>query len=150
MHKNHADENYENTHKRYANRYAIRTLNAEAVAEFYATVFELSPTNRKQGDENYHLTDGRVTLSIMPWEIGKFIGQSIKRAGPDHIGFHVEDVEAFKADVEELNGQNTFMMSRPLGGRKENEIRKAMLAANCLGQHQIADPDGNWIDISDQ
>lgn len=150
VHKAHADDQYSHRPKRYANRFAIRTLNVEKVAEFYAEVFELQPTNRKEGDANYHLTDGRMTLSIMPWNIDKFVGQSIKRPGPDHIGFHVEDLDAFEADVVELREENTFMMSRPLGGSKEAEVRKNMLAADALGAFQIADPDGNWIDITDQ
>ncbi len=150
VHKAQADEKYGRAQKRYANRYAIRTLNAEQVAEFYANVFELQPTNRKEGDKNYHLSDGRMMLSIMPWSIDKFVGQSIKRPGPDHIGFHVEDLEKFKADVVELRQENTFMTSRPLGGSKEAEVRKNMLASDALGEFQIADPDGNWIDITDQ
>ena len=150
VHKAHADDQYDRAPKRYANRYAIRTLNAEKVAEFYANVFDLQPTNRKQGDANYHLTDGRMTLSIMPWSIDKFVGQSIKRPGPDHIGFRVENLESFKADVVELREANTFMTSRPLGGSKEAVVRKNMLASDALGEFQIADPDGNWIDITDQ
>ncbi len=150
VHKAQADEKYGREQKRYANRYAIRTLNAEKVAEFYANVFELQPTNRKEGDANYHLTDGRMMLSIMPWSIDKFVGQSIKRPGPDHIGFRVENLETFKADVVELREANTFMTSHPLGGSKEAVVRKNMLASDALGEFQIADPDGNWIDITDQ
>src|SRR5215467_371187 len=45
---------------RYINKFAIRTPNAEACAEFYADVFELQPVNRETG-AGYHLTDGRMT-----------------------------------------------------------------------------------------
>lgn len=150
VHKQHAEDDYNRAPDRYANRYAIRTMNAEACAEFYSSVFELQPTNRREGDENYHLTDGRMTLSIMPWTIDKFLGFSIKRSGPDHIGFKVEDLDAFKADVAELAEWNTFFESRKLGGNKESEVRKAHFTNNALGDYQIADPDGNWIDITDQ
>ncbi len=138
------------TQDRYFNRFAIRTPNAEACAEFYAEVFELQPTNRKEGDPNYHLTDGRVTLSLMPWSIDVFAGIAIKRPGPDHIGMRVEDMEAFKKDVVRLGGKNTFLASRPLGGSPEAEVRRDMLAANALGSYQIGDPDGNWIDVTDE
>src|SRR2546423_786187 len=94
---------------RYINRFAIRTLNAEQVAEFYSEVFELKPVNGRAAD-GYHLTDGRVTLSILKWSPGKFAGMSVKRAGPDHVGFHVEDVVAFKQHVAEVAGIN----SRPV------------------------------------
>ena len=73
VHKDNAEKGYQAERTRYASLYAIRTLNPEQVAEFYATVFELQPVNRKEGDENYHLTDGRVILSIMPWKIDKFL-----------------------------------------------------------------------------
>ena len=113
-------------------------------------MFELQPANRKEGDESHHLTDGRMTLTIMPWHIEKFLGMSIKRPGPDHIGFKVEDLDAFKADVQELAEWNTFFASRPLGGSKEAEVRKKLFTGSALGGYQIADPDGNWIDITDQ
>lgn len=149
LHKDNAEKDYQTERTRYANRYAIRTLNTEQVAEFYATVFELHPVNRKEGDENYHLTDGRVTLSIMPWKIDKFIGMSIKRPGPDHIGFRVENVENFKKEAQELAGANTYMAGRALGGSKESEVRKQLFVGSALGGYQMADNDGNWIDVSE-
>ena len=148
VHKAHADDDYSRRPDRYANRYAIRTINAEECAEFYANVFELQPTNRQEGDENFHLTDGNMTLSIMPWRVEKFLGMSLKRPGPDHIGFKVEDIDAFKADVKELAEWNTCYASRPLGGSEEAEVRKNHFVSNALGEYQIADPDGNWIDIT--
>jgi catechol 2,3-dioxygenase-like lactoylglutathione lyase family enzyme len=150
VHRDHADQDYSRQQSRYANRYAMRTPNPDEVAQFYADVFELQPANRKEGDENHHLTDGRMTLTIMPWRIEKFLGMSIKRPGPDHIGFKVEDLDAFKADVQELAEWNTFFASRPLGGSKEAEVRKKLFTDNALGGYQIADPDGNWIDITDE
>src|SRR2546421_11078332 len=51
---------------RYFNKFAIRTPNAEECAEFYADVFELQPVNRNSAP-GFHLSDGRVTLSILPW-----------------------------------------------------------------------------------
>src|SRR5205814_4403239 len=50
---------------RYFNKFAIRTPNAEECAEFYADVFELQRVNRNSAP-GFHLTDGRVTLSILP------------------------------------------------------------------------------------
>ncbi len=149
IHKDNAENDYKTEKARYANRYAIRTPNPEQVAEFYTTVFELQPVNRKEGDENYHLTDGRVTLSIMPWKIEKFVGMSIKRPGPDHIGFRVENIEAFRKDALELADTNTYMAPRPLGGSKESAVRKQLFVGSALGGYQMADNDGNWIDISE-
>ncbi|MCZ6886194.1 MAG: VOC family protein [Alphaproteobacteria bacterium] len=130
-------------------RFAIRTPNAEECAEFYSEVLGLNLVNTPEGKEGYHLTDGRVILSLMQWDIEGFKGMSIKRPGPDHIGIKVPDVEAFKQEVQRLAEKNTFIAARPLGGSKEASTRRDKLAACALGDFQIADPDGNWIDITD-
>jgi catechol 2,3-dioxygenase-like lactoylglutathione lyase family enzyme len=135
---------------RYLNKFAIRTPNAEECAEFYRDVFELEPVNRKSDASGYYLTDGRVTLAILPWSIDVFAGMSIKRPGPDHIGFHVEDLEAFKARVAEVAGMNSYLAGVPLGGSPESEVRKRFFQSQATGKWQMSDPDGNWIDIADE
>ena len=132
---------------RYMNRFAIRTPNAEQVAEFYSEVFELAPANGGNPG-GWHLSDGRVTLSILPWSPGKFAGMSVKRPGPDHIGFHVEDLPAFKTHVAEVAGANPYLAPVPLGGSVESETRKELFRTSASGALQMADPDGNWLDIS--
>jgi catechol 2,3-dioxygenase-like lactoylglutathione lyase family enzyme len=131
-------------------RFAIRTVNAEEAAEFYADVFELQLTNRKEGDPNYHLTDGKVTLSLMPWKIEEFVGTSIKRPGPDHIGIKVKDLDHFKSEMKRIGDKNSYLASRPLGGSDEANRRREYFAGNALGKLQISDPDGNWLDITDE
>ena len=135
---------------RYFNKFAIRTPNAERCAAFYADVFELQPVNRQTEMPGFHLTDGRVTLSILPWSIPIFEGMSIKRPGPDHIGFHVEDLEAFKSDLAKVAGANPYLAPVPLGGSKESDVRKELLRKSAGGKLQTSDPDGTWIDITDQ
>lgn len=135
---------------RYFNRYAIRTINAQKVAEFYADVFELEWVRRKTEDPNIHLTDGRMTLSIMPWNIEDFAGMSIKRPGPDHFGVKVEDVDAFRKDVARVGGADFYFTSRSLGGSPESDVRRKLFERNALGKYQLADPDGNWIDVTDE
>ena len=131
-------------------RFAIRTPDAEACAEFYAEVFELQPANRTSEEGAFHLTDGTVMLSIMPWSIEWFEGTSIKRPGPDHLGIRVADLDAFRAEEARIGGKNTFLASRPLGGSRESDARRDHFAASALGRYQIADPDGNWLDIADE
>lgn len=133
--------------ERYMNRFAIRTPNAEQVAEFYGDVFELAPVIGGN-PAGWHLSDGRVTLSILPWAPGKFAGMSVKRPGPDHIGFHVEDLASFKNHVAEVAGSNPFLAPVPLGGSTESETRKELFRTSASGAWQMADPDGNWLDIS--
>jgi catechol 2,3-dioxygenase-like lactoylglutathione lyase family enzyme len=135
---------------RYLNKFAIRTPNWEECAEFYREVFELEPVDRKTAAPGRHLTDGRVSLSIMPWSIPVFEGMSIKRPGPDHIGFHVENIEAFKAHVAAVAGMNPYLASVPLGGSPESDMRKRFFERHATGKWQMSDPDGNWIDITDE
>src|SRR5712671_1114340 len=117
--------------------------------EVYADVFELEPVNRKSGTA-YCLTDGRVTLAILPWSIPVFEGMSVKRPGPDHIGFHVENLDAFKARVAEVAGMNPYLAGVPLGGSPESDVRKRFFTGQASGKWQMSDPDGNWIDITDE
>jgi catechol 2,3-dioxygenase-like lactoylglutathione lyase family enzyme len=132
---------------RYVDRFAIRTPNAEHVAEFYAEVFELALQSSANG-ESWNLSDGRMTLSILPWTAGKFAGMSLKRPGPDHIGFRVENLDSLRARVAEVAAANPFLAPMPLGGSPESEIRKALFRTSASGAWQMSDPDGNWIDIS--
>src|SRR5438445_5596553 len=117
---------------RYVNKFAIRTPNAEECAEFYRDVFELEPLRGKSGAAAHCLTDGRVTLAVLPWSIPVFEGMSIKRPGPDDIGFHVENLAAFKARVAEVAGMNHFITGGPFGGSLVSAVRKRLLA--CSGQ----------------
>jgi catechol 2,3-dioxygenase-like lactoylglutathione lyase family enzyme len=125
-------------------------MNAEACAEFYRDVFELEPVNRSSQAPGYHLTDGRVTLSILPWSIPVFEGMSIKRPGPDHIGFHVEDLAAFKQHASDVAGMNPYLAPVPLGGSPESDVRARFFARHATGKFQMSDRDGNWIDITDE
>ncbi len=131
-------------------RFAIRTRNAEECANFYEDVFELKRVNVPEGKDGYHLTDGRVTLSLMQWDIENFANMSIKRPGPEHIGIQVPDLEQFQSELTRIGEKNTYLAARPLGGSAESEARKEMFAKSALGKMQIADPDGNWIDITDE
>ena len=78
-----------------------------------------------------------MTLSILPWSVPIFENMSIKRPGPDHIGFKVENIDAFKQHVETTSGMNTYVAPMRLGGSKEADARKAFCAG---GRRQI--PDG--------
>jgi predicted enzyme related to lactoylglutathione lyase len=133
---------------RYVNKFAIRTPHAEKVADFYVNVFGLEPKKTNSDSPGYHLTDGRMTLAILPWSIPTFAGMFIKRTGPDHIGFSVENIEAFKADLQEVVGINQFLTPMRLGGGVESDVRKRFFESSATGAMQMADPIGIWIDIT--
>src|SRR3974390_3312196 len=89
---------------RHINHVAMRAMRPDAMAAFYRDVFELAPANRpaeaRPDDKNHYLTDGHMTLVIMPWDIADYEGTGIITAGMDHIGFKVEDMTAFRQDVQ--------------------------------------------------
>jgi catechol 2,3-dioxygenase-like lactoylglutathione lyase family enzyme len=136
-------------HKRFINHYAIRTVRPELCAEFYRDVLELTPTNRRDGDPNHYLTDGRVTLEIMPWDVQVFDKTGIVRPGPDHIGFKVEDAEAVKNEIEALAKSTGPYGPWSLTGRDENAVRGDILRRSCpMGTYQFCDNDGVMFDIA--
>lgn len=132
---------------RYFNKYALRTVNADDVAAFYAEIFELTPVNSEVA--GHHLSDGRVTLSILPWRLEDFTNGANLRPGPDHVGFRVESIAALEADIKRVVGLNFHFAPVPLGGSPEAELRKQLFARSATGSLQMADPEGNWIDISE-
>jgi hypothetical protein len=86
----------------------------------------------------------------MPWSIPVFEGMSIKRPGPDHLGFHVENMDTFKKHVADVGGMNPYLAGVPLGGSKESEVRRRFFEKHATGKWQMSDPDGNWLDITDE
>ncbi len=135
---------------RYIDHFALRTMNPEKCAEFYSDVLELTPGNREEGDDNYYLTDGRVTLVLMPWDIENYAGTGITRSGPDHFGFKVESLEAFKSDIEEMSGNNPSLTPQTIGMGPEGKARLKLFAETCpFGQYQLSDVDGVLVDVSE-
>ena len=120
------------------------------MAEFYHEVFELTAVAGNADDSGFSLSDGRVTLRILPWDMRLYDGMAIKRPGPEHFGFHVEDVEAFKSDVARLAGMNTMLAAVPLGGSPESDVRRRLFESGAQGKFQLADPDGIWTDVTDE
>ena len=143
-------ENTGEVNQRHINHVALRTINPDDMAEFYRHVFELAPLNvsKSSDDKNHYLTDGHMTLVIMPWDITDYDGTGIITQGMDHIGFKVESVEAFKADVERVAGDNPRLRPNPVATGKEGAALDALFERSCaMGQHRLADPDGILIDV---
>jgi catechol 2,3-dioxygenase-like lactoylglutathione lyase family enzyme len=129
---------------------AIRTLNVEQVAEFYIDVFELEPSKKKPGDPNFYLSDGRITLIFMPWNIMDYHGGGIARPGPDHIGFKVESVQALQERLHTLGENNPHLRPLPVGGGPEGGARLKLFAECPYGAYHLADPDGILIDVAEK
>lgn len=135
------------TQPRTISHIALRTRHAERCAQFYHEVFELNLLNKT--DENYHLSDGRVTLLIMPWKLSDYVGMDPARTGLDHIGFKVESVDAVKKDIANLIGENPQMVTRPLGYGSEGEARLNLFRKCPFGQFHLTDIEGVCIDVAE-
>ena len=118
------------------------------MARFYVDVLQLSEQNAAAGDPNHYLTDGKMTLMIMPWRIKDYVGTSILPTSLDHIGFTVEDVDKLKDDVEELVGINPVLNPIPVGKGKESAARLELLKRQCpIGEYFLSDPDFTMLAV---
>ena len=66
------------------------------------------------------------------------------------MGIKVKDLDHFESEMQRIGDKNSFLASRPLGGSDEANRRRDFFAGNALGKLQISDPDGNWLDITDE
>lgn len=140
----------EEKHDRYVNRFAMRTLHPEQCAEFFCDVFELQPTNEKGAEGAHYVTDGRVTLALMPWDIEDYLDTGISRIGPEHLGFKVENIEAFKMDVENLGRKSFLMRAWPIDTDGDMQARMAMLKRSHPNQqYWMCDFDGVILSIAE-
>lgn len=137
------------TQPRTISHIALRTRHAERCAEFYAEVFELNVANTP-ADGQFRLSDGRVTLLILPWRMSDYYGQDPARSGLDHIGFKVESIEALKRDMAELVGVNPQMVTRPLGCGDEGKGRLAVFKQCPIGAFHLTDIEGVYIDVAEE
>ena len=135
--------------ERYLGHLALRAVNPEQIAEFYQEVFELQALEKPAGDKNFYLSDGRVTFTIMPWDIIDYLGSGIERPALDHLGFHVESLTAFQKDVDDLAASDPALMPRKARKDDEGGARQRLFATCPHGKLRLADPDGVLIDVTD-
>jgi catechol 2,3-dioxygenase-like lactoylglutathione lyase family enzyme len=143
-------ENTGNQQDRHISHVALRTMRPDEMARFYVDVFQFAEQNvgNGNGDPNHYLTDGKITLMIIPWRIENYLGQSILPTGMDHVGFTVESIDKLKDDVDETVGVNPIMNPIPLGRGKEGGARLELLKKQCpLAEHFMTDPDHTLIAV---
>jgi catechol 2,3-dioxygenase-like lactoylglutathione lyase family enzyme len=132
---------------RAIHHFALRTVMPEALAEFYVDVFELQALEKPAGDPNFYLSDGKITLIIMPWNINDYLGAGIERPAIEHLGFRVESVDEFKKGLQTMVGANPRLSPSPVGAGPEGKARLELFQKCPYGKLQLADPDGVLIDI---
>lgn len=133
--------------ERTISHFGLRTMHAKEIAQFYQEAFELTPTNQQMPEGAYGLTDGRVTMIILQWDLNQYADTGIVGPGLDYLGFKVADMEKFKADVEEIAANNPLIAPSPVGTGPEGAARLAMLRKTSIGSFHLADPDGVLIDV---
>ena len=135
----------------YVSHFALRTLHPAEVATFYRDVFELELRNAKPGDDNFYVSDGHVTMVIMPWHITDYEGTGIVSASMDHIGFTVDNLKTFKENFEKITSQNPSLRPYPVQGTAEVEARLSLARKSCpLCDYHLADVDGIVLSASEQ
>lgn len=132
--------------ERFVSHIGIRTMNPEACAEYYIEMLDLKPANLPI-EKAFGVTDGRVTLILMPWDIRDYEGTAIAGPGMDYIGFKVEDLEKFKDDVQKAGDANPLLTPAPVGAGPAGKARLEQFRRTSLGSWHLADPDGVLLDI---
>ncbi len=127
----------------------LRVMHPAAIAAFYRDLFDLREEEKALEDPNFYLTDGKVTLIVAPWKMSDFAGAGIDRPGIEHIGYRVESVEAVKKDLAALRKSDPAMREPLVSVAEEGERRIALIASCRHAQHVFSDPDGVFIDLSE-
>jgi catechol 2,3-dioxygenase-like lactoylglutathione lyase family enzyme len=128
--------------QRRVDHFGMRALHPKELATFYHDVLDLEVTQRA-GDPNFYLSDGAVTIVLEQWDIEDFTGTGIVSPGMDHIGFRVEDLDAFKRDVETLAVNRPRLAPFPFGLSPESKVRLELAKRSCpLCAFHLADVDG--------
>jgi predicted enzyme related to lactoylglutathione lyase len=129
--------------------FAIRAREAERLANFYVDVFELEARNMPSEEGGYHLTDGRVTMAILPWKISSFNGAGIEQPGMDHIGFRVPDMKAFQTNLDMVAKANVQLAPKPIDFDSEGAARLALFKRSSQGSVHLCDLDGTLIGVAE-
>jgi hypothetical protein len=137
-------------HPRHVRHFALRTMNPDAMADFYADVFGFARSRGKHGDPNHYLSDGHMTMVVMPWAITDYADTGIVSASMDHFGFRVESLGTFMEDVERISGGNSYLAPSRLQDGPEDNARMALARRSCpLCEHYLVDVDGILISASE-
>jgi len=135
-------------YQRHISHFMLRTVDAPRIAKFYKDVFDFEEKPKDADDTNFYLTDGKVTLIVAPWRIADYAGSGIERPALEHLGFHVESVEAFKQDLDRLIEEDSTLTPHAFRG-DEGQVRLKLLKTCGYGEFHFADPDGVLLEVSE-
>ena len=104
---------------------AFYTKDPERTADFYCKAFDLTVV-RKNERGNVWLSDGYINVALIKRSSG---------IGINHLGFMVDDLEAARGRIAELD--------------EKVEIETPHEGVSAA-EYKLKDPDGNWLDISER
>ncbi|HEX9444874.1 MAG TPA: VOC family protein [Candidatus Binatia bacterium] len=129
---------------RHLHHVAIRTARPSYLADFYREVFELRPVESGAGDGQLCLSDGKVSIVIIPTENKSYRSMT---EGLDHIGFKVEALKKAEQDIAELGRTHPESAPRQIDLGRFGPATLAEIDACALGRRSLADPDGVLMDL---
>jgi catechol 2,3-dioxygenase-like lactoylglutathione lyase family enzyme len=107
---------------------AIFVQDTDKVAKFYQEVFEMELVGTKGPEKSHYLSDGHITLAILPHS-----AEGSAPCGLNHFGFSVED----RAEITRR------LVSRGLA----QPIARP--ADRAYAEFRACDPEGNMFDLSE-
>ncbi len=129
---------------RHLDHVAIRAGKPAALAEFYQNVFELRPVESGGNDGQLCLSDGKVSIVIIPSETKSYRTMT---EGLDHIGFKVDALAEAEKDLDELGRSHPESTPKQIDLGRFGPATKREIDGCMLGRRSLADPDGVLMDL---
>jgi hypothetical protein len=129
---------------RHLDHVAIRSGKPSVLAEFYQNVFELRPVESGGADGQICLSDGKVSIVIIPTENKSYRSMT---EGLDHIGFKVDTLPKAEQDLEELGRAHPESKPKQIDLGRFGPATLREIDGCMLGRRSLADPDGVLMDL---
>jgi catechol 2,3-dioxygenase-like lactoylglutathione lyase family enzyme len=123
---------------------AIRAAKPSLLAEFYQNVFELRPVEGVSEKGQLCLSDGKVSIVIIPTENNSYRAMT---EALDHIGFKVEALKKAEQEVAELSQSHPDSAPKKIDLGRFGHITQREIDGCMLGRQSLADPDGVLMDL---
>jgi predicted enzyme related to lactoylglutathione lyase len=106
---------------------AIMTRSPKKMAQFYQETFDMEVINKAPNDMAFFLSDGYLTLAILPHRL-----EGEAAVGINHFGFEIEDLDSVKKKLADFGV----------------EMPKMRPAERPYAEYRACDPEGNQFDLS--
>jgi catechol 2,3-dioxygenase-like lactoylglutathione lyase family enzyme len=123
---------------------AIRAGKPSLLVDFFQSVFELRPLEGVSERGQFCLSDGKVSVVIIPTENNSYRAMT---EGLDHIGFKVEAVKETERKLAELSQSHPESTPKQIDLGRFGHVTKREIDSCILGRRSLADPDGVLMDL---